>query len=503
EDYFVNRDATYRPQPLYSMHGSTVIKLDYLCGLWKRGFWVLEAKESGKAKTKPPISSIGQAFSYSIHTEIDAPYFAVSNGWWFLLYDRDKDPTSPVLEIEQVDLEHRFDELRSILAAEQITFHLKNRLIKRIEDVLSADCFPERIDEFVQHVTEAADRARPRVNVNLGKVYVDEMTNLNESWEQYLNTLEVENLAVYPLNQTLTRPKLLQLSNVIVNKLRQTRRDQAFLMRLCLEEPRVVISHYYFHSLYVLGTLATTTSYDVYWIPPPLRREPGRKTATYIEIFNYWAELLLHHLTARPELRALWLLEAFIGRVGKRLLVYLQAGRTGIVNQQKLMQYFLREEELTTISSSPALHVILIIEGMKSEGMGMFLRKHFDFPNRHWNAVLAEQEYNLLELFEQQLREATPDYEAVLESLGSKWHEIPSLDIINTFFDELGNGVCNTLAEFPMLLAGLSQPAKDQVELLAKLNYQGALDCCKQFDLEIEPVDKLAHDTALASFFKM
>jgi hypothetical protein len=128
------------------MAGSKKIKLDYLCGIWKIGFWVLEAKKLDDGENKPSLEAVGQAFTYAAHPKIDAPYYVVSNGRWLQLFDRDGDPAVPILEIEQKELADRFDELRAIIGADQITFHLKNRLIARVESVLSSDCFPERTD---------------------------------------------------------------------------------------------------------------------------------------------------------------------------------------------------------------------------------------------------------------------------------------------------------------------------------------------------------------------
>ena len=91
-DYSTSKEESYNLHPLFLSVGSSRIKLDYLCILRKKYFWLIDAKK-GKCKNKanPPkieISEIDQAYFYSIHPEINCPYFIVSNGWYTNLYNR-------------------------------------------------------------------------------------------------------------------------------------------------------------------------------------------------------------------------------------------------------------------------------------------------------------------------------------------------------------------------------------------------------------------------------
>jgi|ERR1700733_1316415 len=199
----------------------------------------------------------------------------------------------------------------------------------------------------------------------------------------------------------------------------------------------------------------------------------------------------------------LWALDAMIGRIAKRLMIYMQDGRSGVLQQQKLMQFFLSEEILVTLSSSPALNLLLFVERLKSEVLSAFLRKYYDRRNLQWNGILAKQEYESISQFEEQLESATPDYKEVLKSLGGKWHEIPSLDSINNPFDELGHGVCMVLAEFPALLSNLPLNLKPQIEFLASLRHAGPAKCCVLMGIEVPMLDERAQLAALAKIFEI
>jgi hypothetical protein len=167
-DYQVLREDTFKLSPLFVMFGRQRYDLDYRFVIWKQGFWLLEAKPGQCADpATPPVltdEDVGQAFSYALHPSIDAPYFAISNGWQTQLYDRDGSTTEPILSFAQGELPDKFEELRRLLHARQITFQLKRRLLARVEQVLSADVDLDRLSEFQRMVADVVQRSRPKVS---------------------------------------------------------------------------------------------------------------------------------------------------------------------------------------------------------------------------------------------------------------------------------------------------------------------------------------------------
>jgi hypothetical protein len=110
--------------------------------VYKVGFWLLEAKEGQCADpSQPPTISnemIEQAYFYAHHREIDCSIFGVSNGWWTNLYDRDaEDPMRAIVSIFHRDLPDKVSELYSKIGATQVTFELKRRILRRMEQVLA------------------------------------------------------------------------------------------------------------------------------------------------------------------------------------------------------------------------------------------------------------------------------------------------------------------------------------------------------------------------------
>ena len=112
-DYTVLTEEQYQLHPFFLSVGSKRIKLDYRFTTYRKGFWLLEAKQSATLShnTPSPITDdmIGQAHFYAHHREVDCPLFGVSNGWFTNLYDRDSEnPLEPILSIPQSEIIARY-----------------------------------------------------------------------------------------------------------------------------------------------------------------------------------------------------------------------------------------------------------------------------------------------------------------------------------------------------------------------------------------------------------
>ncbi len=486
-DYDVRRGEDYQLAPAFIQVGRQRVELDYQFLVYRQGFWLLEAKPAKSTDPKtPPVpkeDDIGQAFFYALHPRIDAPYFAVSNGWHFWLFDRDSDnPTEPILKITQNELPGRFDEIRRFVAADQIVFNIKERLLKRINQVLSADCCPERTGQFVESVFRIADQAQPRVLENFRTARKTEPSS--SDWDRTLTSLRLDQLAEFPMEYPRSFGEIKEVSGAVASKLLSQPESTLFYSRLCLEEARAVPMFYYLSSLYTLGTLALNIQRPSPWVPAELRRHP-KVDVSHVDLFNWWARLLLtrFHYPPRPELRLLWLLEALVGRITKQLLVYGTSQRKSIIEAVNLQRYMLPEESLSWLIPCPAKQVLTLVEIAQRHTCGIFFRNHFDKSTRRWNSTLAVQHYQQFVDLEQKLVEATADYDSVKKELGSDWSELMCIDHVNKEFDQFGAGICDVLKEFPTLLPKLPLEQQSALGELAELRINYAGKCCNILEL--------------------
>ena len=160
--------------------GSSRIRLDYLCSLRKKYFWLIDAKK-GKCSNKdnPPqidISEIDQAYFYTLHPEINCPYFIVSNGWYTNLYSRndlDENGTA-LLSIQSHEIYDRFLELDSFVGSTQILPFLKSEILNQVEKTLSTELRVDRLDEFITEIEKSIAKIKPTVRENAWKAHEKE-----------------------------------------------------------------------------------------------------------------------------------------------------------------------------------------------------------------------------------------------------------------------------------------------------------------------------------------
>ncbi len=94
---------------------------DYLFEVNDKPAWILDAKAPSEQITNS--KHVEQAYSYAIHSEVRTRFFALCNGFEFILYDVSKN--EPVLQIPTYSLPVYWDSLKKILAPNNV-FDLNN-----------------------------------------------------------------------------------------------------------------------------------------------------------------------------------------------------------------------------------------------------------------------------------------------------------------------------------------------------------------------------------------
>lgn len=494
-EYDVRRGEDYKLSPSFVKIGRQRIELDYHFSIYKHGFWLLEAKPAQKENYRPTEEDILQAYYYALHPQVDSPFFAVSNGWWLLVFDRTaEDPLRPILEIGQKELRQKINDLRRILSAEQLTFHLKDKLLKRIEQVLGADCYPERTSQFVESVKRIGDGVGPTVlnNFRLARFGKDEQTGDERS--ALLNGYSLNLLSRFPLGYCWNLNELEELTSAVLKKLTHSVVDAQFYSELCLEQSRPVAVFHYFNAIYILGKIAEAGNPLTHWMPQDLR-DKGYTEVTAHQLFDWIIRLTITRFRQpnRPELRLMWHVEALAGRMAKRLLLYDVERRNQLLQAVNLDQFFQSEKEVAQQNPHAAQKLVLEIERQKRMVTGTFFRQHFDERNRSWNDVLARQTYEHMFAAEKALSDATPDYEEIKKGLGSGWSELMATDYVNTKWDQLGAGICDLSMHFPVLLKQLPEDLKEMYRDLAVARVNYARACCEAMSLEFKecPADEV------------
>jgi hypothetical protein len=221
-----------------------------------------------------------------------------------------------------------------------------------------------------------------------------------------------------------------------------------FFHRLLVKDPRPVTTDYYFNSLHLLGNLAmrpalANVSYPSGPTPTPIAK-----------IYAEYAELLVFHLTARPELRLMWALEAVSRRLCKRLLISVDVTRSAILGHVELQRFINSEERNAFLGPSPARTLLKLVEETTLAAIGRFFAEHYDQARHAFDLPAALAKHRALERVVVSLETATEEaYFNLKNSLGVQWSELTFIDSQNRSFDRLGHGVCQVISFYPALFA--------------------------------------------------
>jgi hypothetical protein len=164
-DYSISRAQSH--SITYLMVGRERVQVDYICHVRREKLWIIEAKPGITDITDRDIL---QANYYSLHPEIDAPYFLVTNAREIQLFERDnRNPDgTPNLRLLVTDLVDptNFYRLDSIIGSTQLLPTLKGKLLQSISKVLAAEVYLDRLEEFSSSVTNVINHVRPKVLEN-------------------------------------------------------------------------------------------------------------------------------------------------------------------------------------------------------------------------------------------------------------------------------------------------------------------------------------------------
>lgn len=479
-DYSVSREDQFTLNPLFLSIGSSRIKLDYLCSLRKKFFWIIEAK-SGKSKSLEK-DDIGQAHFYSVHPEINSRYFIVSNGWLTNLYNRDTldDNCTPLLSIKNTELTNRFLELDSYVGSTQILPFLKTNILEQIEKTLSAEIRVERLPEFVDEVKKTVAKIRPIVEQQSFKFNDREGNPLLS----VASTEPLPDIVQTVFQNTRSRIELSGVSHAIIKRLLDNRTNRTFseyqfFDKLLLQSRPYPVTFWYFHSvMYFLLTLDKTKPFD--------QLHYGQKTPKVI--LDEWVDLCLFHLSARPEFRYTWIMEGLYGRLAKKTVLFFPQLREKISQIVDKALFHFDEEQIAFLGPSEAGELIRFVQSFVSINISLFFNKYFDESRFTFKQTLAHQEYVRVNLACTTMEKTvSTDYEKIKKELGSEWSELYFFDSMNLTYDPMGSAVCDLLQDFPEYVKGMPEKNKLRIKLLAELgltNY--AEELCKILNIEID-----------------
>jgi hypothetical protein len=471
-DYSVSREESFGLHKLFLSVGSKRVRLDYICSLRKQYFWLIDAKE-GKSSTSYGPSDlkdedIQQAYFYSLHHEVNCRYFAVSNGWYFNLYDRDEldEELTPLLSVQHKELRDRFLEIDFYIGSSQLLPNLKLKVLQHIEKVLSAETNLHRLDEFELEVERSCSKVRPIVLENFRSNARREQESREDSWRKVLASQRPYELVESCFQSAITIKDMDELaSSMVENLIRGPGGSNHYLLfhKMFLGELKPVN---YWHHLNTLRFLLELNDRNVEFVDFAFE---GNKSSVK-HLLSYWISLLLNHFESRDDLRLMWAFEGLCYRFLKFILLLSKTSRDAISRSVEYLNYLLPEENIAWLGPSAASNLLRTMEIGTMRVLAAIIERYYDKNSRSIKKSLALQEYKQMHKQFNELVALAPFNVHELErELGGNWGEITFLADMNFTFDPIMSGACELLKRYPNVVAEIDDANKQRIGFAASL----------------------------------
>lgn len=500
-DFSVSREESFSLNPMFINVGSTRIRLDYLFSVRKKYFWLIDAKSGKNDEIRK--EDIDQAYFYSQHSEIDSIYFAVCNGWFFNLYERNQeDSLKPTLSIKSSDIVSDFLKLDSYIGSTQILPTLKINLLKKIEKIMSSEVDIYRLEEFQKEVGYTLNNVRPHVLENFRNNAKKQQSINSEQQEKYLKTLKPHMIVESLFLTSTTMPEIQEASKTLFESRNfKLGHSNHYLLfdRLFLNEIKPVNYWYIVNTVHFLIYLIKNDVLEVdYSIG-------GSSKSQVADLLNYWLLESYTFFKNKNDIRVIMMLQALLYRVHKRIILLSSSFRKKIKSSVEFERYVLPEETIAWNTPHPASQLIKILDRFVFSQTSDFILKYYDKSKRTFKLNLAQQEFDKLVTEEDRIEKLYGDkYKSLLSELGDEWSELTFNDFSYRPFNPLASAISNILDGNDKILSIISEDVKQAISHTASLEISNfTKNICKYYDLNIVNYSKDKREALISEYYNL
>ncbi len=386
-DYEVEREESYNANDLFIKIGSHKRqKLDYICNIRKNNFWLIEAKNGDEKDITQ--EQLEQAYFYSIHPKVNCRFFAVTNGWVFNLYDRDKflaDDSSdifiPILSINHTELADKFDTLYSYLGASNIIFNVKSEcLLKEIEKTLSAEVYLKRLEYFENSVKNVIKKSEREVYRNIGKLEEES----DKKYEEYLRSLKPLEILTVAFGHRAMHKNLSKACEILKEHVLDLAKytddnwtpiDRIIDGLLPTQKHRqitIIDPAYFYNVLRLLLEFKFDKDYENVWC------HYNNKKVFLPNLLEEYLYEFYSFFPSKPHVRLLLRLYPLIYRLSKMIVYSFEPINTLATMKQRYNEYYLTEEELGNAFYSKGHELIRLAENITFQHLNIIYRQIYN-----------------------------------------------------------------------------------------------------------------------------
>ncbi len=170
EDYSVDREKN-----ITFIEGKKRF-IDYNLTLWRKNFWIIEAKRPRPDRPRFGYNDLSQVLEYAVHPEIDASIVLLCDGIKIEIFDREQSIDKPLLQIKMGSIVKRFDEIRRIISPLQVWFFYRRRVLRSIDRAFEHEGNQGRVEEFRRLIISHLDGKRGQILENFRRMKKDDHT---------------------------------------------------------------------------------------------------------------------------------------------------------------------------------------------------------------------------------------------------------------------------------------------------------------------------------------
>ncbi|MCP4348000.1 MAG: hypothetical protein GY795_21050 [Desulfobacterales bacterium] len=495
QDYSVDREKYIRflgkPESEKNKTGITKKYIDYNLTLWKKNFWLIEAKKPMPQKSEFGYDELSQAVEYAIHPKIEAALVVLCDGLKLEVFDREQNLEEPLLRIAISNLVNTFENLQKLLCPMQIWFFYRRRIIRAIDRAFENEGNQNRVNEFKQIVESRLDQKRSQILDNFRNMKLSE-TN---KYEDHLSKTMKDEIIDVHFFIGQSNPCITAMVKNLLATCKKERTTFKVLYHVFPELPRDANDYFYMHALEFLIKIEEE-KLNADWLPKWLRVDDKINTNKAIELL---IERCLTHFSKDEDRKIILLAANTFRRIYKIFAVIIPYQKQIAEIEHIITRYSHTEFCWEQILSCRERNVILGLDRLSVLSTAEFVRKFSKKDNQIFNKHLAKQDLKEMWNFEYTILKTFPSYFQLLKECN--FNEIHPTEESGVRYDNLGHNCLCIIGNHEKWKNYILNNHLIEVETLSNIGSWAARKLLKENNIKSSSSNKIDYHQLLVDRF--
>lgn len=451
EDYSVDREKN-----ITFIEGKKRF-IDYNLTLWRKNFWIIEAKRPQPDRPRFGYNDLSQVLEYAVHPEIDTSIVLLCDGIKIEIFDREQSIDKPLLQIKIKNIVKRFGEIRKIIGPLQVWFFYRRRVLRSIDRAFEHEGNQGRVEEFRRLIESHLDGKRGQILDNFRRMKKDDRT-------MYFRQIKEKPLADIIDIHFFSMDSVAAINTIINRLISECSQRNAFtvLYRVFPDSPRDTNDFFYMYALELLIRLEEeqiTTN----WLPNWLKQK--QTEISILGAIKILIALCLNYFSKDTERKVILLASNAFRRIFKIMAVILPDQKKIADIQHLITRYSGPEFSWEQILSSSERNMIFGWEALSMMATARFVRE-FSSGNKF---LVARAKQRLREMWEFEVDIITNSKEFQELHKEHDFGEIFPTEASAVVYDSLGHNCLCIIEKYDKWVKYIHKHHETEIVDLAKI----------------------------------